>query len=62
MADFFSMHGYGFYVWTAYIAFFLVLLIDALGPPRLRRRTLTELRGRLKRETAKSGQTTRTEP
>jgi len=62
MADFFSMHGYGLYVWTAYIVFFVVLLIDALGPPRLRRRTLTELRGRLKRETAKTGQTTRNEP
>ena len=62
MADFFAMHGYGFYVWTAYIVFFVALLVDAIGPLRLRRRTLTELRGRLKREAAKTGQATRNEP
>ena len=58
MADFFAMHGYGFYVWTAYIVFFVVLLADAIGPLRLRRRTLTELRGRLKREGAKAASST----
>jgi heme exporter protein D len=64
MADFFAQHffkmgGYGLYVWTAYIVFFVVLLADALAPLRQRRRTLTELRGRLKREAAKTGQATR---
>jgi heme exporter protein D len=59
MADFFAMHGYGLYVWTAYLVFFVVLLADAIGPLRLRRRTLTELRGRLKREAAKAAQTPR---
>jgi heme exporter protein D len=53
MADFLAMHGYGFYVWTAYGVFFIVLLIDALAPLRQRRRTLAELRGRLKREANK---------
>jgi heme exporter protein D len=62
MADFFSMHGYGLYVWTAYIVFFVVLLADAVGPMRLRQRTLTELRGRLKREASKSAQTPRSGP
>jgi heme exporter protein D len=62
MADFFAMHGYGLYVWTAYIVFFVVLLADAIGPMRLRRRTLTELRGRLKREAAKTDQAIRNEP
>jgi heme exporter protein D len=54
MSDFLAMHGYGVYVWTSYGVFFLVLLADALAPLRQRRRTLTELRGRLQRETAKN--------
>jgi heme exporter protein D len=62
MADFLAMHGYGMYVWTAYVVFFVVLLADAIGPMRLRRRTLTELRGRLKREATKAGHATRNEP
>jgi heme exporter protein D len=57
MADFFAMHGYGAYVWTAYLVFFVVMLADAIGPLLQSRRTLTELRGRLKREAAKSAQT-----
>ena len=62
MADFFAMHGYGLYVWTAYIVFFVVLLADALAPLRQRRRTLAQLRGRFKREVAKTGQATRSGP
>jgi heme exporter protein D len=62
MDDFFAMHGYGLYVWTAYLVFFVVLLADAIGPLRQRRRTLTELRGRLKREAAKAGEVTRNAP
>lgn len=54
MSDFLAMHGYGVYVWTSYGVFFLVLLADALAPSRQRRRTLTELRGRLQRESAKN--------
>jgi heme exporter protein D len=62
MADFLAMHGYGLYIWTAYIVFFVVLLADAIGPVRQRRRTLIELRGRLKREAAKTSQAMRNEP
>ena len=62
MADFFAMHGYGLYVWTAYIVFFVVLLADALAPLRQRRRTLAELRSRLKREATKTVQATRSAP
>ena len=54
MSDFLAMHGYGAYVWTSYAVFFVVLLADALAPSRQRRRTLTELRGRLQRESAKN--------
>ena len=54
MAELFSMHGYGGYVWTAYGVFFLVLVADALAPIWRRRRTLSELRGRLKRQTTRS--------
>ena len=54
MSDFLAMHGYGAYIWTAYGTFFLVLLSDALAPLRQRRRALDELRGRLKREAART--------
>lgn len=57
MSDFFAMHGYGAYVWTSYGVFLLALLADALAPLRQRRRTLTQLRGRLQREAAKSAAT-----
>lgn len=54
MAEFFAMHGYAAYVWSAYAIFFVVLLGDALAPLLRRRRTLAALRGRLKRERARS--------
>ena len=54
MAEFFAMHGYAGYVWTAYAIFVVVLLGDALAPLVRRRRTLADLRGRLKREQARS--------
>jgi heme exporter protein D len=50
MADFLAMGGYGAYVWTSYAVFALVLLADALAPVLARRRTLRELRRRVKRE------------
>ena len=56
MADFFAMGGYGGYVWTSYIVFFVVLAADAVAPLWQRRRTLRELKGRLQRQAArKSG-------
>jgi heme exporter protein D len=54
MAEFFAMHGYAAYVWSAYAIFFVVLLGDALAPLLRRRRILTELRARLKREHART--------
>ncbi len=54
MPEFFAMHGYGGYVWTAYGVFFIVLLIDALAPVLRRRHVLAELRARLKREATRS--------
>ena len=53
MGEFFSMHGYGAYIWTAYGVFFVVLLADALGPILRAKRTLAALRGRFKREAAR---------
>ncbi len=54
MAEFFAMHGYAAYVWSAYAIFFGVLLADALAPILRRRRALAALRGRLKREQARN--------
>ena len=54
MAEFFAMGGYGAYVWTSYAVFAFVLLGDALAPLLARRRTLHELRGRVKRESRRS--------
>ena len=53
MSDFFSMGGYAGYVWGSYVVFFVVLAADALAPLWQRRRALRDLRGRLKRETAR---------
>ena len=55
MSDFFAMGGYGFYVWTSYAVFVIVLLADALAPVLRRRRVIAELRGRLRREDARGG-------
>lgn len=49
MSDFFAMGGYGFYVWTSFGLFVLVLALDALAPLLKRRRILRELRARLRR-------------
>jgi heme exporter protein D len=53
MADFLGMGGYGAYVWSAYAVFFVVIVIDAIGPMLQRRRALKEMHGRLRREAAK---------
>ena len=54
MAEFFAMGGYAAYVWTSYAVFAFVLLADALAPVLARRRTLRELRGRVKRESRRT--------
>lgn len=50
MNDFFAMGGYGAYVWSAYAIFFVVFALDAVAPVLRRRRVLSELRGKLKRQ------------
>ena len=57
MSDFFAMGGYGFYVWTSYAVFLIVLLIDALAPVLRRRRVLASLRGRYRREDGRGSRT-----
>lgn len=58
MSEFFSMGGYGGYVWSAYAIFFVVLIADAAAPYLRRQRVLRELRGRTRRERAKAGDPT----
>ena len=53
MADFLGMGGYGAYVWSAYAVFFVVIVVDAIGPVLQRRAAIKQLRGRLRREAAK---------
>ena len=54
MSEFFAMGGYAGYVWAAYAVFFVVLAFDAMTPWWQRRRVLRELRGRVKRQAARS--------
>lgn len=49
MADFFSMGGYGAYLWPSYAVFVIVLAIDAIAPRLRRKRVLADIRGKLKR-------------
>ena len=53
MSEFLGMGGYAAYVWSAYAVFLIVLLFDAIGPLRQRRRTLRELGARLRRDAAR---------
>ena len=53
MADFLAMHGYGAYVWSAYVVFVLTLVVDAILPLLQRRRALRELQARLRRSSAR---------
>ena len=55
MSEFLGMGGYAAYVWSAYAVFLIVLLFDAIGPLRQRRRTLRELGARLRRDAARKG-------
>ncbi|KAF1003211.1 MAG: hypothetical protein GAK28_04861 [Luteibacter sp.] len=50
MSESLAMGHYGFYVWTAFAVFFIVLLIDSLAPVARRRRNLRDLRARLVRQ------------
>ena len=54
MPDWFAMHGYAGYVWSAYAIFALTIAADALGPILRRRRILSALRDRIQRERARA--------
>ena len=54
MPDWFAMHGYAGYVWSAYAIFAIVIVADAIGPILRKRRTLSALRGRLTRESSRA--------
>lgn len=58
MSGFLAMGGYGFYVWTSYAVFFILLAIDFIAPRLRRRRVLAELRGRLRRQQRKTPENT----
>lgn len=53
MSEFFSMGGYGAYVWPSYAIFLLALVWDALSPVLRTRRVRRELGLRMRREAAR---------
>ena len=57
MSEFLAMGGYAGYVWASYAVFFVVLAIEALAPIAQRKHILAEIRGRLKRRTARTDST-----
>jgi heme exporter protein D len=54
IGEFFAMGGYGFYVWTSYAVFFLILLWDGLVPSWRARRLLRDLARRQQRLQARN--------
>jgi heme exporter protein D len=50
MSEYFAMGGHGFYIWTAYAVFVVVLTFDAIAPLLRARKTLEDLRNRYRRE------------
>lgn len=50
LQEFFHMGGYGFYVWSSYGIAMVVLLANFLSPILARRRLLTRLARRARRE------------
>ncbi|MCK7595198.1 heme exporter protein CcmD [Pseudomarimonas salicorniae] len=53
MSDFWSMGGYGFYVWTSYALFLVLLGWDALAPRIRERAALRAAQARQRREAAR---------
>ncbi len=50
MSEFLRMGDYGFYVWSSYAIFFVVLMADALAPWLRKRSIVRQLRSRYQRE------------
>ncbi|MGB8517665.1 MAG: heme exporter protein CcmD [Gallionella sp.] len=44
VAEFFNMHGYGFYIWGSYGLAFLVFIIEIVLVMQKRKNTLQQLR------------------
>ncbi len=47
MAEFFSMGGYGSYVWSSYAITFVVLALNIIQPIMRERKTIRDLKKRL---------------
>jgi len=50
LTEFLHMGGYAFYVWTSYGIALVVLVANVLVPMRQRRKLLTDIARRLRRE------------
>lgn len=53
MSDFWSMGGYGFYVWSSYALFLVVLVWDAVVPGLREKAALRAAEARLRRDAAR---------
>jgi heme exporter protein D len=53
MNDFWSMGGYGFYVWSSYALLALLLIWDALAPGLRERAALRASKARQRRDAAR---------
>ena len=51
MKEFFAMGGYAFYVWTSYILALIVFVLNLVGPYMQRRKILSDIARRMRRET-----------
>lgn len=56
ISDFLNMGGYAFYVWTAYLFWAVVLGTTLVLPLLDRKRVMKQLKARMQREEAASGQ------
>lgn len=54
MSGFLGMGGYGVYVWSSYVVFLIVLLIDVIAPYVLKQQTLKVLKGYYLRQRKRS--------
>lgn len=57
MSEFFAMGGYGFYVWSSMGFALALMLIEPLTLRFQRKRILKTIRGQIRRQAARSGET-----
>ncbi len=53
MNELLAMGDYGFYVWSSYAVFFVILILDAFAPRLRKHSIMRELRSRYEREHAR---------